>query len=107
MYKIQDVSSMDLAFGCNALNLMPSYEAIPDEFKYGNTKWNKLFSDWFYFGIVNLHTTPKEDVNSSKALRHIETIMGSFEPQHEHKEAGVAYLFNEWFEDITWGRKEP
>jgi hypothetical protein len=32
--------------------------------------------------------------------------MGSYQPKHEHKEAAVAFLFNEWFDDETHQRTE-
>ena len=102
MYSIVEVSALDVVFGCKASDLMPSYEAVPDKFKNGNTKWNKLFSDWFFSGLKKLELIPKENVDKNKALLHIRAIMGSFEPQHEHKEAGIAFLLSEWFEDAKW-----
>lgn len=45
---------------------------------------------------------PEAGVDRYKALRHIHYILGSWEPKHEHKEAGAAFLFNEWFEDAKW-----
>jgi hypothetical protein len=36
-------------------------------------------------------------VDTNKALAHIQCIMMSFEPKHEHKTAGVAFLLDEWF----------
>ena len=45
---------------------------------------------------------PKEGVDTKKALRHVKAVLGSWEPKHEHKEAGVAFLLNEWFDDVTY-----
>jgi hypothetical protein len=106
MYPIKKVSSLDMAFGCKALEMMPAMKEIPKEFKefkdFNQSKWNKLFNDWFFGGLASLKITPKKGVDKNKALAHIKTIMGSFDPSHEHKEAGVAYLMSEWFEDATW-----
>jgi len=102
MYAIQEVSALDMAFGCKAMSLMPKYKDIPDDFKHGRTKWNNLFSDWFFCGLASLKLTPKKGVDQKKALAHIKVIIGSFEPPHEHKEAGAAYLLSEWFEDAEW-----
>ena len=104
MYPIAEVSIADVAFGCNALKIMPKYEDIPDEFKNFNnqTKWNQLITDWFFCGLSKLKTIPKNGVDEKKALAHIKSIMGSFEPQHEHKEAAAAFLMNEWFDDVEW-----
>lgn len=102
MIAIQEVNNLDIAFGGKMNELLPPYEEIPDEYKDGHTKWNKLFNDWFFGGLTELNLTPKEGVVRNKALSHIRAIMVSFEPQHEHKEAGVAYLMSEWFEDVQW-----
>lgn len=105
MFPIADIDNATLAFPASVRHLMPPQEDIPDEFKYGATRWNKLFSDWFFSGLSSLELTPKEGVDKDKAMRHIRTIMGSFEPKHEHKEAAVAYLLNEWFADEKHVRK--
>lgn len=102
MYEIQNVTDIDVVFGTKALDLMPTYNKIPDEFKNGDTKWNKVVNTWFYRGLKNAQFTPKDGVDKNKALKHIKAIMGSFEPKHEHKEAGCAYLLSEWFEDISY-----
>lgn len=104
MYPIKEISTATMAFPAYVSNLMPSYDEIPKEFKNWNnqTKWNRLFNDWFFGGLSKLELKPKEGVDQNKALRHIKAIMGSFEPKHEHKEAAVAFLFSEWFEDADW-----
>ena len=106
MFEVQEVNSLDVAFGCRAMELMPKYDDIPEEYKHGNTKWNKLFNDWFFSGLSNLDITPKPGVDRNKAISHIRAVMGSFEPPHEHKEAGVAFLMAEWFEDAKWDRNK-
>lgn len=105
MIPIQDVTDIDVAFPASVSHLMPAYADIPKPFKDGSTKWNQLATDWFFCGIKNLELTPKDGVDPTKALRHLKCIMGSFEPQHEHKEAAVAYLLSEWFTDVTWNRR--
>jgi hypothetical protein len=42
---------------------------------------------------------PKEGIDKIKALKAITSILRSFEPKHEHKEAGAAFLLSEWFEE--------
>ena len=106
MYAIQSVDDLTMAFGGNALELMPSYNELPDEFKQRNF-WSDLVSGWFSSGLQSLNLKPKDGVNSKQALRQIRTVLGSFEPQHEHKEAGVAFLLSEWFEEegSSWETK--
>jgi hypothetical protein len=106
MYPIQEISDVTLAFPADVLRLMPPYEEIPEEFKqFPGGKWNKLFSDWFYCGLTRLDLQPREGVDENKALRHIKAVMASFQPSHEHKEAAVAFLFNEWFSDGEWEKR--
>ena len=108
MFQIQEVSSVDMHFATAVKHLMPKPADIPKEFThYQGTKWNKLVSDWFFCGLASLELTPKEGVDKDKAMRHIMTIMGSFEPKHEDKEAACAFLLSEWFEDAKWTPKKP
>lgn len=102
-----EVNSLRVALPTNVSDLMPPYDAIPDEFRgWRGTKWNDLFSDWFYTGLTELDLKPKPGIDKEQALRHIKTVMGSWEPKHEHKEAAVAYLLSLWFEDdSTWTKK--
>src|SRR5579871_382448 len=104
MLEIKDVDGVTAVFGAQRLgDLIPKWEAIPKEFKDGNTKWNKLFHVWFFEGLEKgAEFKPKAGVDKTKALRHVRAVMGSFEPRHEHKEAAVAYMMSEWFEDVVY-----
>lgn len=106
MFPIKELSALEVAFPATVGHLMPPQADIPEEFKHGNTKWNKLFADWFYFGIKGAVWTPKEGVDQQMALRHIHAVMGSFEPKHEHKESAVAFLLSEWFDDVKYQRAD-
>jgi hypothetical protein len=102
---VPEISDVDMVFGGGAMKLLPAWDAIPKEFKdYDGTKWNKLVSDWFFHGVKNLNWTPKPGVSTAKAVRVLKCCIGSFEPKHEHKEAGCAYLLSQWFDDVTWDR---
>lgn len=97
----QDVSDEEIAFGTT--KLLASRATIPEEFDYrGSSKWNKLFTDMFYCGLEELDITPKEGIDVNAALKCIKAHMGSWEPKHEDKEAGVAYMMSVLFEDATW-----
>jgi hypothetical protein len=104
MLKPIEIENSDMIFGGNMKKLLPKYNEIPDEFKDRNTKWNKVFNDWFFCGLKNCKWIPKEGIDTDKALRHIKAIMGSWEPKHEHKEAGCAYLMSEFFNDVKYER---
>jgi hypothetical protein len=99
---IPTISDLDVAFGTT--KGLPAYNSIPDEFKSGRTKWNDLFSAWFFGGLKSLKIAAKQDIDKSAALKHIRALMKSFDPKHEHKEAGVAYLMSQYFDDAEWER---
>jgi hypothetical protein len=105
MFEIQEISDIEMAFPGSVSHLMPKLEEIPEEFKqFRGTKWNAIFNDWFFSGLKNMKATPKDGIDINKALRHIKTIMESWEPKHEHKGAAVAYLMSLWFEEITYDK---
>lgn len=95
-----EVTDVELAFGGRDLaTLLPDWSEIPEEFKKGRTKWNKLFSLIFFKGEAPGTFTGVEGIDPQKAGRHLRAVMKSREPKHEHKEAGVAYLMSLWFGD--------
>lgn len=102
MFPIAEVNVIDLAFPCNVSEIMPAYKDIPDQFKHDGSKWNRFFNDMFFCGIKNVKLKPRPGVDEAKAFAHIRAVSASFEPKREHKEAAVAYLMDQWFEDGTW-----
>jgi len=97
----QDISDPELVFGTT--KLLPKRSEVPEEFDYrGGSIWNKLFTDMFFCGLEELDITPKEGVDVNAALKCVKAHMGSWEPKHEDKEAGVAYMMSILFEDATW-----
>lgn len=104
--KPADLTAMDQAFPATVMNLMPDYKDIPEEFRRfrPNDKWQKIFSDFFYYGAENINWKAKDGIDRDKAIRHVRTIMGSYEPKHEHKTAACAYLMSLWFDDITYDK---
>lgn len=99
MRQIPEIGAAGVAFG--DIQHMPKYEDVPNEFKNMSNKWNSLFNSLFFRGAESLELTPKAGVDKEKALKAIQSIMVSFKPKHEHKEAACAYLFSEWFEDYS------
>ena len=102
----KEVNNLDLGFGPNNLNAyLPTWEEIPQEFKTSDmrgrgeaAKWVKIVDDWFFSGLQNLVAIPKAGIDKNIAMRHIVTILHSFDPPHEHKTAGVAWLLSQWFD---------
>ena len=104
MIPIPEVDALDTIFSTKALEIMPPMKDIPEEFKRDNNKWVKVVRDWFFCGMKNCKWTPKSGVDTGKALSAVSACIGDFEPSHEHKTAGCAYLLNEWFKDVTYKR---
>lgn len=105
-FPVRDVTDLDIAFPGNVSHLMPAPNDIPREFSHAKNMWNRFFNDMFYSGILTADLRPRDGIDPQKALRHIRAIAGSFQPQHEHKEAAVAYLMSQWFtDDSTWVTK--
>jgi hypothetical protein len=101
--KPQEVNDIDMVFGGGCSKLLPEMDEIPDEFtRHKGTKWNVIVCDWFFAGLKGHKYKMKDGVDADMAWRHLSTIMRSFEPAHEHKEAGVAYLMSLWFDEVTY-----
>jgi len=105
-----NIDGLDVAFPTSVDHLMPAYRDLDEKYRRHYGTWgNRLFSDWFYCGLKSTDgLVPREGVDKQKALRHITTVMRSWDPKHEHKEAGCAFLFDKWFdgEKSTWERAE-
>jgi hypothetical protein len=104
-YKPQKIDGVSSIFGGDMKKLLPPLAEIPEQFQRGRTEWNKLFSDWFFGGLKSFDCVPKDGIDRQEAMKHISAIMRSWEPQHEHKEAGVAFLLSEWFKEAKWKKK--
>jgi hypothetical protein len=98
MRPIPEISGLDLAFGTTAH--LPKYDEIPEEFKKRNNPFVKIQQKWFFSGLDGGEIEAKKGVDRKLALKALAAIQKSFEPSHEHKEAGVAFLMSEWF-DLT------
>ncbi|MCY8577536.1 hypothetical protein MOD24_16960 [Bacillus haynesii] len=91
------VSDSEIAFG-GSVDLLPKMNDIPHEFKYERNEWTNAIWEWFYEGKRPENLSPKPGIDSEEALRHIKAALRSFEPKHEHKMAGCAYLLSQFFE---------
>jgi hypothetical protein len=99
-----DVSDLDIAFPASVGHLLPAWADIPEEFRHwpGNG-WVRFVDNWFFKGTSTRQLKAKPGIDKNAALRHVRACMGSFEPKHEHKTAGVAYLLSLWFEPLGEG----
>lgn len=103
--KPKNINDATLAFPAKVVGeLLPLWDEIPNEFKrYRANVWVETQIDWFFKGLPkNVKFYPKEGINPEVAFKHLLACQRSFEPKHEHKEAGVAYLMSLWFDKIEY-----
>ncbi len=91
----QKVTDVDLAFPANVEHLMPKWEDIPEKYKIPNVH-SRAHTIFYYGGQVA--SASKGDIDIRDAMRHLQCILRSFQPKHEHKMAAVDYLIDLWFE---------
>ncbi len=106
MMEIPEMTRLDVVFG--NVGHLPAYDDLPDDFKRNRSNpYCAAIRHWFFNGAggspekleVNGKTfTPKPGVEGFKAIAAINAAMKSFEPKHEHKEAGCAFMLAEWFD---------
>lgn len=86
--------------------LLPLWDDIPEEFRsdwtgqHGN-EWTLFVNRLFGLGWpLDREVLRRDDVDPEIAYQHLDTILRSYQPKHEHKIAGVAWLMSRWFLEI-------
>jgi len=102
-------SMSNLIFFENGLKLLPAEADIPRAFFEDENAFRQIARAWFCTGITGAAFVPKEGIDKQRAIAHLSAVLRSFDPSHEHKMAGVAYLMSEWFErvDLPHTRPQP
>lgn len=114
--KPQAVSMVQRAFPADIVGKkLPHIEEIPEAFravahigKYRHEAATDEARDWcrkvmhglFFGGFLKPGFVPREGIDAETAFIHLDTCLRSFQPKHEHKEAGCAWLASLWFKDI-------
>jgi hypothetical protein len=98
-HKFRPFTNLDCAFGAD-LKDYPPYDAIPEEFRRGYTPANKVVSTLFYKGgsLDQFGLRLKAGVDRSAFYGALKSMLCSFAPKHEHKEAACAWLVAEYTE---------
>lgn len=92
------ISDVELAFPAHIVGTyLPAWETIPSEFRERGGPWCRIAQRMFS-GDLDIAVTVREGIDMQLAARHLGACLRSFEPKHEHKIAGVAYLMSLWFE---------
>ena len=100
--KPQDIDRITAVFPASVQGkLLPVRPDVPDEFRSQwhsrSHPWCGPVNDWFSNGLDTSRFVAKEGIDAEKAWRHLGACMRSFEPKHEDKIAGVAWLMSLWF----------
>jgi hypothetical protein len=101
----QEVSLTDATLPATVRRLMPPDTVARYLARQYSRDWEAVAQSWFLNRLDLNRLIPKPGIDKSKALRHIEVIIDSFEPRYEHKVAAVAILLEEWFTEMKSGRK--
>jgi hypothetical protein len=103
-WPVPEINDMTLAFPAYALDWMPEYDAIPDEFKDRHSReaeWIQIANYWFANGLNDkVEFYAREGVDAKAAFRALQATLGSYQPKHEHKIAAVAYMMSCWFSSV-------
>lgn len=94
---VPDVSGADVAFGC--IDHLPRKEDIPEAFWKDSHPAARACQMIFFKGgkFSDYGFKPREGVSAGKATAAIGAALASFDPKHEHKIAGCAFLLDQWF----------
>lgn len=99
--KPTETNTADQCFGCDTNKLLPAYTDIPAEFKNSDNKWHNFVNKWFFNGLSkDIVFSTKDGIDAKVAFLHVQACLKSWQPKHEHKTAGCAYLLNLWFNDV-------
>ncbi len=105
--KPRKIDAVAAAFGAaDVRDLLPPWDSIPDEFKGYRNPTVQTVERWFFDG-GRLACKAKPWIDEKLARIHLGSVMRSFEPRHEHKVAGVAYLISLWFDEFEIAGTPP
>jgi len=96
-YDPVEVNDATLVFPAGIPNLLPPAKELPLEFvDESYNLWKEIASSFIYGTELKQDLRILPSLDSKTAQRHIQSIVGSFEPKHEYKEAAVAFLLSKW-----------
>lgn len=81
---------------------LPTESDLPPAFRNGNTVWHALIVRWFANGLpADVQFFGKDGIDAEAAWRHIDACLRSYEPRHQHKVDGCAYLCSCFFKRVV------
>jgi len=101
-------NGMDQAFGPQHIgDYLPSKAEIPDDFRSGRGPWHEFVARWFFEGADAKALVARPGIDRGRAIGHVQSVLASFAPQHDHKMAGAAWLCSLWFEPLGTATYTP
>jgi len=93
--------AISAAFGADLADY-PKYEDIPEQFRRGNTPFNKAVSGLFFKGgrLEDYGLRLKAGTDRGAFFLALRALIGSFAPKHELKDATCAWLLSEYAEQV-------
>lgn len=105
-FKPVNLTAVEVAFPATVVGrLLPLWDDIPQEFKNDKLDWCGFVNRWFACGCFFVPKV-KKGFDNNEVWKHLKACMCSFEPSHEHKVAGVAYLMSLWLEPLPENWRE-
>lgn len=98
----QVISDVMFAFPADVTGLLPAENEIPEEYWDANNKWHRLAGEIMFDRLSDATITEREDLDRDTTVRHIFAVLRSFQPKHEHKIAGTAFLLSRFYKDIEF-----
>lgn len=98
-HEFRAFNALDAAFGAD-LRDYPPYDSIPQEFRYGHTKFNDAVGTLFFEGgkLDDFGLKIKDGVDRVQFYATLKSLLHSFAPPHQHKEAACAWMLSEYTE---------
>jgi hypothetical protein len=101
---VPEINDIELVFGTT--KALPKYEDVPEEFKRGSNLYVRAVSGLFFHGglLSEYGLKVRDGLDALNVHRAISAHLCSWEPKHEHKEAGVALMLSHCTEPLTEGK---
>jgi hypothetical protein len=101
-----ETSDAEIAFGSCTI---PPISDVPEPFRsdYYSNEWCKIAEGLFYAGGDVSEWVAIDGVDRDAAIAHFRSVLGSWEPKHEHKMAICGWMLSMWFtrESVLGGEK--
>lgn len=106
-YAPVEVSALDMAFPAQIMHLLPPWSALTRDQQKMWDPWCEFIHQWFFRGLpadseFYLKLGPDGHLyDGDVAIRHMQAVLGSFQPKQQHKFGGLAFLCERWFDAVV------